>query len=199
LTARRYRYHPARYMKGPPQVHPRSVGGRRKLAPHGPAGSWFLRGRSLHSAAHVQTRQARAAARRGQSKATPRYQQGSRECPCIPWTMRGQTLDPPVIFREPDGLFTGDGGHRNPGANGSVNRPLPLPRPERSAQMRHRAGSMIEDAVRYMSVHSWKQPDSHGHSGTSQPRKQQPARPGIPSSRAVSAGSGRCWVRTNVG
>jgi len=25
---------------------------------------------------------------------------------------------------------------------------------------------------RYMSVHSWKQPDSHGHSGTSQSRKQ---------------------------
>ena len=24
------------------------------------------------------------------------------------------------------------------------------------------------DAVRYMSVHSWKQPDPHGHSGTSQ-------------------------------
>ena len=65
--------------------------------------------------------------------------------------------------------------------------------------MRHRAGFMIADAVRYMSVHSWKQPDSHGHSGTSQPQKQQPARPGIPSSRAVSAGSGRCWVRTNVG
>jgi hypothetical protein len=58
---------------------------------------------------------------------------------------------------------------------------------------------MIADAVRYMSVHSWKQPDSQGHSGTSQLRKQQPARPGIPSSRAVSAGSGRCWVRTNVG
>jgi hypothetical protein len=58
---------------------------------------------------------------------------------------------------------------------------------------------MIADAVRYMSVHSWKQPDSHGHSGTSQPKKQQPARRGIPSSRAVSAGSGRCWVRTSVG
>ena len=48
-----------------------------------------------------------------------------------------------------------------------------------------RTGFMIAVAVRYMSVHSWKQPDSHGHSGTSQPRKQQPARPGIPSSRAV--------------
>ena len=29
--------------------------------------------------------------------------------------------------------------------------------------------------------------------------KQQPARPGKPSSRAISAGGGRCWVRTNVG
>ena len=61
------------------------------------------------------------------------------------------------------------------------------------------AGFMIADAVRYMSVHSWKQPDSHGRSGTPQRQKQQPARPGIPSSRAVSAGSGRCWVRTSVG
>ena len=55
-----------------------------------------------------------------------------------------------------------------------MNRPLPLPRPERSAQMRHRAGSMIADAVRYMSVHSWKQPDSHGHSGTPQPESNSP-------------------------
>jgi hypothetical protein len=124
---------------------------------------------------------------------------GSRECCGSGGPRVGQNVDPPVIFREPDPLFTGDGGHRNPGASGSVNRPLPLPRPERSAQIRHQAGSMIADAVRYMSVHSWKQPDSQGHSGTSQPRKQQPARPGIPSSRAVSAGSGRYWVRTNVG
>jgi hypothetical protein len=126
-------------------------------------------------------------------KRYPRYPQGSRECPWIPWAMRGQTVDPPVIFREPDGLFTEDGGRRNPGASGPVNRPLPLPVPSNSAQMRHQAGSMIADAVRYMSVHSWKQPDFHGHSGTAQPQKQQPARPGIPSSRAVSAGSGRCW------
>jgi hypothetical protein len=107
------------------------VSGRSAETDAAPA-SWKLviRGRSLRSAAHVQTRQARAAARRGQSKAIPRYQQGSRDCPWIPWTMRGQTPDPPVIFREPDGLFTEDGGHRDPGASGSVNRPLPLPRPE---------------------------------------------------------------------
>ena len=74
------------------------------------------------------------------------------------------------------------------------------PRPEPSAaRTGHRTGFMIADAVRYMSVHSRKHPDSHGRNGTSQPRKQQPARRGIPSSRAVSAGSGRCWVRTNVG
>jgi len=36
------------------------------------------------------------------------------------------------------------------------------------------------DAVRYMSVHSWKQPDSHGRSGTSWGRKQRPARLGNP-------------------
>jgi hypothetical protein len=89
LTARRYRFHPARYMKGPPQVHPWSAGGRRKLTTHRPVGSWFIRGRSLRSAAHVQARRARAAARRGQSKAIPRYQQGSRECPWIPWATRG--------------------------------------------------------------------------------------------------------------
>ena len=55
------------------------------------------------------------------------------------------------------------------------------------------------DAVRYMSVHSWKQPDSHGRSGTSRRPKEQPTRPRTRSLRAVSAGSGRCWVRTNVG
>ena len=39
---------------------------------------------------------------------------------------------------------------------------------------------MTADAVRYMSVHSWKQPDSHGHSGTSQGQTQQPASLGKP-------------------
>ncbi len=63
----------------------------------------------------------------------------------------------------------------------------------------HPTRPMIADAVRYMSVHSWKQPDSHGHSGTSPGQKEQPARPGKPSSQAISAGGGRCWVRTNVG
>ena len=71
-----------------------------------------------------------------------------------------------------------------------------LSRPGRSGSAGRWSGP---DAVRYMSVHSWKQPDSHGHSGTSPGTKQQPARPGKPSSRAISAGGGRCWVRTSVG
>jgi hypothetical protein len=41
--------------------------------------------------------------------------------------------------------------------------------------------------------------DSLGRSGTTMGPKQQPATPGKPSSRAVFAGGGRCWVRTNVG
>jgi len=108
LTARRYRYHPARYMKGSPQVHPRSVRGR--LNWRRPARSRFIRGRSLHSAAHPPTGQAWPAARRGQSKAIPRYQQRSRDCPGIPRvSCVGQTLDPPVIFPELGGFFTEDG------------------------------------------------------------------------------------------
>jgi hypothetical protein len=55
------------------------------------------------------------------------------------------------------------------------------------------------DAVRYMSVHSRKQPDSHRRSGTPSREKQRPASPGIPRPRAVSAGGGRCKVRTCVG
>jgi len=43
------------------------------MTPHRPAESW----------------QVRAAARRGQPKAIPRYQQGSRECPWIPWATHG--------------------------------------------------------------------------------------------------------------
>jgi transposase InsO family protein len=54
------------------------------------------------------------------------------------------------------------------------------------------------DAVRYMSVHSWTQPDSHGLSGTSPGQKQQPASRNMRRSRAVSAGGGRCKVRTCV-
>ena len=83
---------------------------------------------------HPQTSQARPAGPRGQSKAVPNINSvlttaADPNGPCL-----GQTLDLPVIFPEPDGLLTEDGGHRNRGASGSVKRPLPLLRPERSAQ-----------------------------------------------------------------
>ena len=84
-------------------------------------------------------------------------------------------------------------------ASGSANRILRLLGPSGPPTATYPTGFMIADAVRYMSVHSWKQPDSHGHSGTSPGQKEQPARPGNPSSRAIFAGGGRCWVRTNVG
>jgi hypothetical protein len=82
------------------------------------------------------------------------------------------------------------------GASGSVNRTFRL---LVQSDPTTRTGFMIADAVRYMSAHSWTQWDSHGLSGTSSGPKQQPARPGKSSSRAISAGGGRCWVRTNVG
>jgi hypothetical protein len=182
-------------MKGPPQVHPRSVGGRRKLAPHRPTGRWFIRGRSLHSAVMC----------RPERRGLPPGVVSPKRYPDI-----SRALVSAHGSREPDSRSTSNlpgnltALHRGRPASksrksGSVNRPLPLPRHERSAKMRHQTGAMIADAVRYMSVHSRKQPDSHGHSGTSWPRRQQPARRGIPSSRAISAGGGRCWVRTNVG
>jgi hypothetical protein len=59
-----------------------------------------------------------------------------------------------------------------------VNRPFPLPLSRAIRSNAPPGRAMIADAVRYMSVHSWKQPDSHGHSGTSQREKQQPARRG---------------------
>ena len=120
---------------------------------------------------------------------------GGSRGPCVV----GQTLDGPVIFLGAWRLFTEDG-RPSKSRRKRFNEPLPPPlRPEQGTHADHPTPYMSADPVRYMSVHSRKQPDSHGHSGTSQPQKQQPARPGIPSSRAVSAGSGRCWVRTNVG
>src|SRR5450755_4532369 len=98
--------------------------------------------------------------------------------------------------RRPASDLLGLAGHRDPAASGSVNRTFRLLVQSDPAS---RTGFMIADAVRYMSVHSWTQRDSHGLSGTSSGPKQQPARPGKSSSRAISAGSGRCWVRTNVG
>jgi hypothetical protein len=48
---------------------------------------------------------------------------------------------------------------------------------------------MIADAVRYTSVHSWKQPDSHGLSRTPQDPKQRPAIP----EKSQAAGRLRWW------
>ena len=118
-------------------------------------------GGSWHSEAHAQTRQAGPAARRGQSNAIPRHPQGSRDCPRILWAMRGPDR-PPTSDLSPGLAGTAD--HRNPGASGSVNRFFRL---LVQSDPTTRTGFMIADAVRYMSVHSWTQWDSHGLSGTS--------------------------------
>jgi hypothetical protein len=187
------------------EVHEKSTAGTSQVS-KGPAGtgaapaSWepVIGVQSLHSAGRAQARQARRAARRGSaneghcarrhssppSKAIPRCQQGSRDCPWIPWAMRGPDRRTTVIFRGPSRLFAKDG---QPSNSRSKRSGEPLLR----LLADHPAGFMIADAVRYMSVHSWKQPDSHRHSGTSQRQKQQPARPGTPSPRAVFAGGGR--------
>lgn len=143
---------------GPPQVHPRSVRGRRKLAQHRPAGSWFIRGRSLRLAAHAQTSRRRPLP----GVVSPwRYRDISTVCRAC---RRVDPVSRPFGRPVKSGRLAGSSpravGHRKPGTSSSVNRRLPLLRPERSAQMRHRAGFMIADAVRYMSVHSWKQPDA---------------------------------------
>jgi|HubBroStandDraft_4_1064222.scaffolds.fasta_scaffold865691_1 hypothetical protein len=75
-----------------------------------------------------------------------------------------------VVFRGPSRLFAKDS---QPSNSRSKRSGEPLLR----LLADHPAGFMIADAVRYMSVHSWNQPDSHGLNGTSQPQKQQPARP----------------------
>jgi hypothetical protein len=92
--------------QGPPQVSKRPM----ELVQHRPAGSAFIRGGSWRSEAHAQTRQARPAARRGQSNAIPRHPQGSRDCPWIPRAMRGPDPRSSVIFWEPGGLFTAASG-----------------------------------------------------------------------------------------
>jgi hypothetical protein len=84
-----------------------------------------------------------------------------------PTTARGPCMGQPPGHQRSSGRLAGclprTVGHRNPGASGSVNRfSAPSPR-----TIRPPTGLMITDAVRYMSVHSWKQPDSHGYSGTS--------------------------------
>jgi len=143
----RHRYRPARYRKGPPKAHRRSVRGQRKLAQHRPSESRLsAAGRCILQAMRrsgrrgllpgVVAQMKRRGARRHSSAPVPRrYPDISR----VPATARGsrgpcegQTAGPPVIFRGL-GPFTEDGG-RNPGASGSVNR------------------SFSPDSVRHMSV-----------------------------------------------
>ena len=202
-------------MKGPPQVSERSAE-TAAAAPHRPAGGRgsFVAGRCIlqttrapAGAACRLTPPARVVAQMKRHNAcrhssapvqgdTRYQQQGSRDCRRISWAMRGPDCRTTSDRPGPGGLLTEDGGSTKSRSK-RFGEPLPpLPRPERSD---HATGLMIADAVRYMSVHSWTQWDSHGLSGTSPGQKQQPARPGKSSSRAISAGGGRCWVRTNVG
>jgi hypothetical protein len=77
-------------------------------------------------------------------------------------------------------------------ASGSVNR-----RPEGDPNASATAIQfMIADAVRYTSVHSWKQPDSHGLSRTHRTQSSGPRTRRNPKPRAVSAGGGRSRIRT---
>jgi hypothetical protein len=123
LTARRYRYHPARYMKGPPQVHPRSVGGRRKLTPHRPAGSCLsVAGRCVLQpmcklGGHGLPLGVVSPKRYPDISRVLVSARGSRG-PRV-----GQDPRSASIFWEPDGLFTEDGAHRNPGNKRFVEPP----------------------------------------------------------------------------
>ena len=101
-------------------------------------------------------------------------------------SLRCGAADPPKGALNP----AGPGSKRSGGPLASSTGPQPSgPQP----------AFMIADAVRYMSVHSRKQPDSDGRSGYHRPESNSPRDPGKSSSRAIYAGSGRCWVRTNVG
>jgi hypothetical protein len=75
----------------------------------------------------------------------------------------------------PGGYLTEDSGPSKSRSKRFGEPRLPPSRPEPSAHADHPTGFMIADAVRYMSVHSWKQPDSHGHRGIPPGLKQQPA------------------------
>ena len=68
-----------------------------------------------------------------------------------------------------------------PGASGAVNRWLG------------------PDSVRHMSVTTATQRLTAAHHETQRDKTEKTREAGIPSSRAVSAGGGRCWVRTSVG
>ena len=122
----------------------------------------------MHSVGHARARQARPAARRGQSKAIPRYQQGSRDCPRSRGPYAGQTSGPPVTFRR-----AGRAPHQgrraigNPGASGSVNR------------------SLRPDSVRHMSVTTAMQWLTTAHHDTRCDSTKTAREPGMPRSRAL--------------
>jgi hypothetical protein len=59
--------------------------------------------------------------------------------------------------------------------------------------------SHYQDAVRYMSVHSGTHRDLAAHRRTQRDNGKTARDAGFPRPRAVCAGGGRCWVRTNVG
>jgi hypothetical protein len=94
-----------RDMKGPPQVHPRSVRGRRKLARTGQLEA------GLSAAGRCILQSIRRPGRRGllPGVSVKRHPDLSRVLATARQS-RGQTLGPPVLFREPGGLFSEDGG-----------------------------------------------------------------------------------------
>ena len=85
--------------------------------------------------------------------------------------MRGPDVEPPVIFRGSSGLFHRDGGRRNPGASGSVNRLL---RP---------------DSVRHMSVTTAMQGLTAAHHETQRDSSKTAREPGY----AQATGRFRRW------
>jgi hypothetical protein len=112
LTSRRHRHRPARCMKGPPQVHRRSVGGQRKLARQRLTGSRFIHGRPLHSAGQaghagadccpgMAARMKHRGVRRAGFRPRPRRYPGTSRVLATaadPADHAGQTAGPPVSF-----------------------------------------------------------------------------------------------------
>jgi hypothetical protein len=126
LTTRRHRYHPARYMKGPPQVYPRSVRGRLKLAPT----SWVYPWPVVAFCSPSADRARLACCPAWSVQAIPRYQQRSRDCPGIPRVMRGPDSRPASDL--PEAWRVLDRGRRAieiKGQGSSGNRPLPASPP----------------------------------------------------------------------
>jgi hypothetical protein len=183
-------------MKGPPQAHRRSARGHRNRRGTGQPGTSASAAGPVHPAGHAPARQAQPAARHGSAHQAPlgqaaQFRHGPRRYPDISRVL-ATPPDSVGCARGPDRRTTSDrpgpGGllpeeqrmPPNPGSKRSGEPRLPPSRPGRSARGDHPARFMIADAVRYMSVHSRKQPDSHGHSRTPPGLEHQPATPGKP-------------------